>query len=127
MKMSLIARTTSKIVAPFLVTYAAYLILYGAYSPGGGFQAGVILAVAVILLITSHGYKKVKKRFRGRTVSYLESLSSLGIALLIALVALAYLRPRDDIVTSFNVLVGIKVGAAFVLIFYSLIAFLERD
>jgi len=126
-KMSLIARTTSKLVAPFLVTYAAYLMLYGAYSPGGGFQAGVILAVAVILLITSHGYRKVRKRFRKKAVSSLETSSGLGIAFLLLLLALTSLNPNENLIGSFNILAGIKVGAAFVLIFYSLIAFLERD
>ncbi len=69
MKMSTVVRTTTKLISPFLVTYAVYLMVYGHLSPGGGFQAGVVLAVSVILLITSHGYKKVRKRFNLRKLA----------------------------------------------------------
>ncbi|AEC52539.1 putative monovalent cation/H+ antiporter subunit B [Pyrococcus sp. NA2] len=127
MKMSIIARTTSKLISPFLVTYATYLILYGTKSPGGGFQSGVILAIAVMLLITSHGYKKVRKRFKKKTVSAIESTSGVLILSLLMVITLLSLKPRNETATLFNVAVGLKVGAAFVLIFYTLIAFLERD
>ena len=75
MKMSLIVRTTTKLVSPFLVTYSTYLMIYGHLSPGGGFQAGVILAVSIILLITSHGYKKVRKAFKFWEVQLIEGVS----------------------------------------------------
>ncbi|MDK2869328.1 MAG: multicomponent Na+:H+ antiporter subunit [Pyrococcus sp.] len=127
MKMSILARTTTKLVAPFFTTYAAYLMLYTTQSPGGGFQAGVILAVALILLITSHGYKSVRKYFRKRIASSLEGLGGLITIIVFFLVVILSLRPSEAYVVLANVFIGLKVGAAFTLIFYALISVLERD
>ncbi|MEM7661939.1 MAG: Na(+)/H(+) antiporter subunit B [Pseudomonadota bacterium] len=44
-----ILRVVSKFLIPIIVVYAFYVQFHGDYGPGGGFQAGVILAVAVIL------------------------------------------------------------------------------
>ncbi|AEH24322.1 MnhB domain-containing protein [Pyrococcus yayanosii] len=127
MKMSIVARTTTKLVSPFLVTYAIYLMLYSTDAPGGGFQAGVVLAVAVVLLITSHGYKKVRKRFRKKVVGTFESAFGLAVVTLLLFVVALSLPPSNYYVVPFNVLVAVKVGSAFTLIFYTLTAFLERD
>ncbi|AAL81273.1 cation:proton antiporter [Pyrococcus furiosus DSM 3638] len=127
MKMSIVARTTTKLVAPFLTTYAAYLMIYTTQSPGGGFQAGVILAVALILLITSHGYKSVRKYFRKRVASSLESVGGLATITIFFLTVLLFLRPSEVYVVPANVFIGLKVGAAFTLMFYALISVLERD
>lgn len=40
----------SRLLMPFLVVFAVYVILHGHESPGGGFQGGVLLAGAVILV-----------------------------------------------------------------------------
>lgn len=40
----------SRIVAPFIMLFALYVISHGHYSPGGGFQGGTILAASVLLL-----------------------------------------------------------------------------
>jgi len=44
-----ILRVTAKMLIPVIALYAFYVQFHGDYGPGGGFQAGVILAVAVIL------------------------------------------------------------------------------
>ncbi|HSF20146.1 MAG TPA: hydrogen gas-evolving membrane-bound hydrogenase subunit E [Vicinamibacteria bacterium] len=41
---------TSRILIPFLVLFAVYVVVHGHTSPGGGFQGGTILAAALILL-----------------------------------------------------------------------------
>ncbi|NJE08533.1 cation:proton antiporter [Thermococcus sp. M39] len=140
MKMSIVVRTTTKLISPFLVTYAAYLMIYGHLSPGGGFQAGVILAVSVILLITSHGYKKVKKKFKFKEVGIIESFSaiflvSLGlVGILFGGFFYNFLNERKfgslisgGIVPLFNIAVGLKVGAAFTFLFYILLRWVESD
>lgn len=43
-----ISRTIIVFIMPFIVLYAIYIQLNGEVSPGGGFQAGVIFATAVI-------------------------------------------------------------------------------
>ena len=42
-------RTIVKAMSPFIFTFALYIHFNGDYSPGGGFQAGVILASAFLL------------------------------------------------------------------------------
>ena len=44
-----ILRVVSKMLIPVIVVYAFYVQFHGDYGPGGGFQAGVILAVSIIL------------------------------------------------------------------------------
>ncbi len=44
-----ILRVVSKTLIPVIALYGFYVHFHGDYSPGGGFQAGVILAVTIIL------------------------------------------------------------------------------
>ncbi|MFW6048079.1 MAG: MnhB domain-containing protein [Candidatus Natronoplasma sp.] len=140
MKMSTIVRKSSKIISPFLFTYGVYLIIYGHLSPGGGFQGGVILAVGIILLLTSHGYRLVHRTFRERLVKVVESTAALGIVLLgiSGLIFQAffynYLRggtlgtiSSGGTIVFFNILVGLKIGTGFTLAFYILLRRVERD
>ncbi|MEN0652608.1 MULTISPECIES: Na(+)/H(+) antiporter subunit B [Hyphobacterium] len=45
----LVLRVVSKLLIPIIVIFGFYVHFHGDYSPGGGFQAGVIIASAVIL------------------------------------------------------------------------------
>ena len=45
----IILRVVAKVLIPVIALYGFYVQFHGDYSPGGGFQAGVILAVTVIL------------------------------------------------------------------------------
>ncbi|MEM6626542.1 MAG: Na(+)/H(+) antiporter subunit B [Pseudomonadota bacterium] len=45
----MVLRVVSKLLIPLIALYAFYVQFHGDYGPGGGFQAGVIFAVAVIL------------------------------------------------------------------------------
>jgi len=139
MKMSSIVRNSAKLVSPFLVTYGAYLVIHGHVSPGGGFQGGVILAVSVILLITSHGYTTVRTKFRLEMVRLIESTS---IVLLIALGCMGVIGGSfffnflkggtpgtlfsGGTVVLVNSIIGLEVGAAFTLLFYVLLRRAER-
>jgi multicomponent Na+:H+ antiporter subunit B len=40
----------SRVVSPFIMIFALYVIFHGHYSPGGGFQGGTMLAAAVLLV-----------------------------------------------------------------------------
>lgn len=44
-----VARIVSKIMIPIILLFALYVQFFGEYGPGGGFQAGVLVAVALIL------------------------------------------------------------------------------
>jgi multicomponent Na+:H+ antiporter subunit B len=45
----LILRIVSKMLLPFIMLFALYVQFHGDFGPGGGFQAGVIFAAAIIL------------------------------------------------------------------------------
>ena len=49
MKDQVVPRVVAKLLIPYILLYALYVQWHGDYSPGGGFQAGVIFAAAVIL------------------------------------------------------------------------------
>ncbi len=53
--------------------YGIYLVLFGPVSPGGGFQGGVVLASGVILVLITHGSRKVK-----RLTEHVESFDTIG-------------------------------------------------
>lgn len=38
-----------RIIVPFTLVYGVYVLIHGEYSPGGGFQAGALLAVGIVL------------------------------------------------------------------------------
>jgi multicomponent Na+:H+ antiporter subunit B len=48
MKNDIILRVIAKLLMPFMLIFALYVQFHGDFGPGGGFQAGVIAAAAVI-------------------------------------------------------------------------------
>jgi len=61
MRHHLILRVITKLLAPPIILFALYVQFHGDYSPGGGFQAGVIFAAAIILFGIVFGLRKVKR------------------------------------------------------------------
>lgn len=55
-----ILRVVSKFLIPFIAVFAFYVQFHGDYGPGGGFQAGVILAASVILYALIFGLDAAK-------------------------------------------------------------------
>ncbi|MFZ5943946.1 MAG: MnhB domain-containing protein [Bacillota bacterium] len=45
----IILDTSFRILVPFTLVYGIYVLIHGEYSPGGGFQAGALLAVGIVL------------------------------------------------------------------------------
>jgi len=48
MKCDIILRVIAKLLMPFMLIFALYVQFHGDFGPGGGFQAGVIAAGAVV-------------------------------------------------------------------------------
>jgi len=46
---TMVLRVLGKMMIPFIMLFALYVQFHGDYGPGGGFQAGVIFAAAIIL------------------------------------------------------------------------------
>jgi multicomponent Na+:H+ antiporter subunit B len=55
---SLIVETVARWVAPFIFLYGLYVMVYGHLSPGGGFQGGVILSCAFVLVVLARGKER---------------------------------------------------------------------
>ena len=60
MRHHLILRVVTKLLVGPIILFAFYVQFHGDYSPGGGFQAGVILAVAFILYGIVYGLRTVQ-------------------------------------------------------------------
>ena len=61
MKFDVILRVGTKILLPFMLLFALYVQLHGDFGPGGGFQAGVICAGAIILYGLMFGIDAAKR------------------------------------------------------------------
>ena len=73
---SIIIKTLSRLLIPFIQFFGLYVIMHGHTSPGGGFQGGVILGASFILLGIAYGYKKITDRF---SMKILTISTSLGV------------------------------------------------
>ena len=51
----LIIKVITKWLSPIIILYAFYVQFHGDYSPGGGFQAGVIFSTVVLLYVLNYG------------------------------------------------------------------------
>lgn len=67
----LILRVTTKILFAPIIVFALYVQFHGDYGPGGGFQAGVIFAVAFILHALCFGLAETKKALPERALKVL--------------------------------------------------------
>jgi multicomponent Na+:H+ antiporter subunit B len=76
----LILRVVSKLLIPIIVVYGFYVQFHGDYSAGGGFQAGVILAVAMILYTLIFGIKAAQEAVPPIVVRY---GAALGVVLFV--------------------------------------------
>ena len=62
----LIIKTTCRLIIPSIQIFALYVIAHGHYSPGGGFQGGVILGASIILLAISNDLRSTIRRMNER-------------------------------------------------------------
>jgi multicomponent Na+:H+ antiporter subunit B len=74
----LILRVVGKLLIPFILLFALYVLFHGDFGPGGGFQAGVILAAAVIFHALIYGLAQTRRVVPDRLV---ESMMALGVLL----------------------------------------------
>jgi multicomponent Na+:H+ antiporter subunit B len=116
-----IVRTATQVLVPLIAIFAAYIIMNGHISAGGGFQGGAVIASAVLLLLLANPSQALNTTF----LSITESLAGVlfvvvGIAGLVA--AGGFLDNRVLPLGAFgaffsagaipvlSVLLGVKVG-----------------
>jgi len=83
-----VLRVATKIIVPTIILYALYVQFHGDFGPGGGFQAGVIFAAAMILYALVFGLRRthaVLPTWVARTLASLGVLvyGAVGIATMI--------------------------------------------
>ena len=61
MRLDVVLRVTTKFILAPLLLFALYVQFHGDYGPGGGFQAGVIAAAAIILYGLINGLGPAQK------------------------------------------------------------------
>ena len=81
MKNDLVLRVAAKLFIPFIVLFALYVQFHGDFGPGGGFQAGVIIAAAVIFYAIIFGLPTARAVAPDRLV---ETLVASGVLLFAA-------------------------------------------
>jgi multicomponent Na+:H+ antiporter subunit B len=62
---STIIMTTVRVIAPFVFTFGLFVMFHGADSAGGGFQGGVLVAAAVLLLAFAFGIESTRAWLAG--------------------------------------------------------------
>jgi multicomponent Na+:H+ antiporter subunit B len=78
MRYDLVLRVIAKLLIPFILLFALYVQFHGDFGPGGGFQAGVILAAAVIFYSLIFGLAEARKLVPEPLV---ESMMAIGVLL----------------------------------------------
>lgn len=76
MRSDLILRVVAKLLIPFILLFALYVQFHGDFGPGGGFQAGVIAAAAVIFYALIFGLADARRIVPEPLV---ESMMALGV------------------------------------------------
>jgi multicomponent Na+:H+ antiporter subunit B len=76
-------------MVPFIVMFGTYVFIHGELSPGGGFQAGAIVASAFVLARLTLGNKHSSPRFATRILIWFSSLG-VGIYVLAGMIPMFY-------------------------------------
>lgn len=78
MRRYLVLRVIAKLVIPFMLLFALYVQFHGDFGPGGGFQAGVIIAAALIFYAIVFGLPTARRVVPDRVV---ETMVAAGVLL----------------------------------------------
>jgi len=77
-KRLLVLRVVAKLLIPFMLVFALYVQFHGDFGPGGGFQAGVIGAAAIIFYALIFGLPEARRLVPDAVV---EAMVCLGVLL----------------------------------------------
>lgn len=74
----LVVRIVAKMLIPFILLFALYVQFHGDFGPGGGFQAGVIFAAAIVLYTMLFGLGTARKVINQ---TFIQLISAIGLLL----------------------------------------------
>jgi len=72
-----IVRYGANLFLPLACTFGGYVVLHGDSSPGGGFQGGVLIASAVLLVFLGYGSQKLSTTFKESFLHNSETVAEL--------------------------------------------------
>ena len=78
----IVVKCGADMMLPFALVFGFYIILFGTVSPGGGFQGGVMVAAAAVLLYLGYGYKTAKQAINTEALRISEALGASIYAIL---------------------------------------------
>lgn len=132
MNQYIVLRVVSKLMIPVIMIFGLYVQFHGEYSPGGGFQAGIVFTAAFIVYTLLFGLEAAQKAIPPIAAHV---LAAIGVLLFIAFGYAALflggnfleykvLLPNDQAGETFGIIgielgVGITVAAVALSLFYS--------
>ncbi|MBU1713603.1 MAG: Na(+)/H(+) antiporter subunit B [Proteobacteria bacterium] len=133
----LIIQISCRLLVPLIQIFALYVIAHGHYSPGGGFQGGVILAASIILIAISYDLRSALKIMSERASAFLSAIgvfiyagtgalclllgaNFLDYAALDSLLGSGMVMARSHGILIVEIGVGIAVMAVMICLYYNL-------
>jgi multicomponent Na+:H+ antiporter subunit B len=67
----IVIKTICRLLVPFIQLFSLYVLFHGHYSPGGGFQGGVMMGAGFILLMVTFGLQERRYQISMRALTTL--------------------------------------------------------
>lgn len=131
-----ISRCASDLFLPLSCVFGCYVVLHGSTSPGGGFQGGVLVASAILLVYLGYGGWGVKHSFNEHMLHSSETVAEI-MYVVIALVGVftglnfcvnfVFAGQQVDTSILMNDAVGYHVMAGITCLLIMMLSVLEDD
>lgn len=135
-KTPIISRCASDLFLPLACVFGCYVVLHGSTSPGGGFQGGVLVASAILLVYLGYGGMGVKHSFNQHMLHSSETVAEI-MYVVIALVGVftglnfcvnfVFAGQQVDTSILMNDAVGYHVMAGITCLLIMMLSVLEPD
>ena len=111
--LGVIVRYGANLFLPLACTFGGYVVLHGDSSPGGGFQGGVLIASAVLLVFLGYGSQKLSTTFKESFLHSSETVAEImyvAIGLIGIIVGLDF--ATNFVVDTFNIEAAVLMNHA---------------
>lgn len=131
-----IVKCAADLFLPLACVFGCYVVLHGHLSPGGGFQGGVLIASAILLVFLGYGGARVRKTFSENKLHSTETMAEL-LYIILALIGVFtgigfcfnFVFTGHEIDTSIlmNHAVGYHVMGGIICLLIMMLSLLDRD